>query len=103
MKTAARPAPATDPASWPPYATWPSAHYDSTAPPTSPKHSDTTPGTHSAPSNYYSPAETQLCRDREYGVPAEVIVTKLKDLRFEPFGRTDDPDIPQAASVMDWL
>jgi ribonucleoside-diphosphate reductase alpha chain len=39
----------------------------------------------------------------QYGVPAEVIVTKLKDLRFEPFGRTDDPDIPQATSVMDWL
>ncbi|HEU5472231.1 MAG TPA: hypothetical protein VFV67_16375 [Actinophytocola sp.] len=39
----------------------------------------------------------------QYGVPADVIVTKLKDLRFEPFGRTDDPDIPEASSVMDWL
>ena len=39
----------------------------------------------------------------QYGAPAEVIVTKLKDLRFEPFGHTNDPDIPQAASVMDWL
>jgi len=39
----------------------------------------------------------------QYGVPAEVIVSKLKDLRFEPFGPTDDPDIPQAASVIDWL
>jgi ribonucleoside-diphosphate reductase alpha chain len=38
----------------------------------------------------------------QYGVPAEVIVSKLKDLRFEPFGRTDDPDIPEASSVMDW-
>lgn len=39
----------------------------------------------------------------QYGVPAEVIVSKLKDLRFEPFGWTDDPDIPEAASVMDWV
>lgn len=39
----------------------------------------------------------------QYGVPAEVIVAKLKDMRFEPFGMTDDPDIPQASSVMDWL
>lgn len=39
----------------------------------------------------------------QYGVPAEVIVSKLKDLRFEPFGWTDDPDIPEASSVMDWV
>jgi ribonucleoside-diphosphate reductase alpha chain len=39
----------------------------------------------------------------QYGAPAEVIVSKLKDLRFEPFGLTDDPDIPEAASVMDWM
>lgn len=38
----------------------------------------------------------------QYGVPAEVIVSKLKDLRFEPFGWTDDPDIPEVSSVMDW-
>lgn len=39
----------------------------------------------------------------QYGVPAEVIVSKLKDLRFEPFGMTDDPDIPEVSSVMDWV
>jgi ribonucleoside-diphosphate reductase alpha chain len=39
----------------------------------------------------------------QYGVPAEVIVAKLKDLRFEPFGWTDDPEIPEVSSVMDWL
>jgi ribonucleoside-diphosphate reductase alpha chain len=38
----------------------------------------------------------------QYGVPAEVIVSKLKDLRFEPFGWTDDPEIPEVSSVMDW-
>jgi ribonucleoside-diphosphate reductase alpha chain len=39
----------------------------------------------------------------QYGVPADVIVSKLKDLRFEPFGWTDDPDIPEVSSVMDWV
>jgi ribonucleoside-diphosphate reductase alpha chain len=39
----------------------------------------------------------------QYGVPADVIVSKLKDMRFEPFGWTDDPDIPEASSVMDWV
>lgn len=39
----------------------------------------------------------------QYGVPVEVIVSKLKDMRFEPLGITDDADIPQASSVMDWL
>lgn len=39
----------------------------------------------------------------QYNVPTEVIVSKLKDQRFEPFGMTDDQDIPEASSVMDWL
>jgi ribonucleoside-diphosphate reductase alpha chain len=39
----------------------------------------------------------------QYGVPAEVIVSKLKDLRFEPFGMTDDDEIPDASSIMDWV
>ncbi|OLF06921.1 TSCPD domain-containing protein [Actinophytocola xanthii] len=39
----------------------------------------------------------------QYGAPAEVIVSKLKDLRFEPFGMTDDPEIPDASSIMDWV
>ncbi|MGH3621651.1 MAG: hypothetical protein ACRDQ5_07655 [Sciscionella sp.] len=39
----------------------------------------------------------------QYGVPAEVIVSKLKDMRFEPFGMTDDADIPQTSSVMNWV
>jgi ribonucleoside-diphosphate reductase alpha chain len=39
----------------------------------------------------------------QYGVPVEVIVSKLKDLRFEPLGMTDDPDIPDVASIMDWV
>jgi ribonucleoside-diphosphate reductase alpha chain len=39
----------------------------------------------------------------QYGVPTEVIIKKLQDMRFEPLGMTDDPDIPQVSSVMDWL
>jgi ribonucleoside-diphosphate reductase alpha chain len=39
----------------------------------------------------------------QYGVPPAVIVSKLKDQRFEPLGLTDDEDIPQVTSVMDWL
>jgi ribonucleoside-diphosphate reductase alpha chain len=39
----------------------------------------------------------------QYGVPAEVIVSKLKDMRFEPFGMTNDSDIPEVSSVMDWV
>ncbi|MGH3756313.1 hypothetical protein [Actinophytocola sp.] len=39
----------------------------------------------------------------QYGVPAELVVAKLKDIRFEPLGRTDDPDIPEVSSVMDWV
>jgi ribonucleoside-diphosphate reductase alpha chain len=39
----------------------------------------------------------------QYGVPAEVIVSKLKDMRFEPLGLTDDADLPEVTSVMDWL
>ncbi len=39
----------------------------------------------------------------QYAVPVETIVSKLKDMRFEPMGLTDDPDIPEASSVMDWL
>lgn len=39
----------------------------------------------------------------QYGVPLDVIVQKLMDMRFEPMGMTDDQDIPEATSVMDWL
>jgi hypothetical protein len=37
------------------------------------------------------------------GVSVDVIVSKLKDQRFEPEGMTDDADIPHVTSVMDWL
>lgn len=39
----------------------------------------------------------------QHGVPLETFVAKFKDMRFEPLGRTDDPDIPVASSVGDYL
>jgi ribonucleoside-diphosphate reductase alpha chain len=39
----------------------------------------------------------------QQGVPLEMFVAKFKDQRFEPMGMTDDPDIPDATSVGDYL
>jgi ribonucleoside-diphosphate reductase alpha chain len=39
----------------------------------------------------------------QHGVPLETFVAKFKDMRFEPMGLTDDPDVPVAASVGDYL
>ncbi|MDT5028948.1 MAG: ribonucleoside-diphosphate reductase alpha chain [Micromonosporaceae bacterium] len=39
----------------------------------------------------------------QYGVPLETYVSKFTNMRFEPAGMTDDPDIRMAASVMDYI
>ena len=39
----------------------------------------------------------------QHGVPLETFVSKFKDMRFEPMGMTDDPDIPTTTSVGDYL
>lgn len=39
----------------------------------------------------------------QYGVPLDVLVDKLTNTRYEPMGMTDDPEIPQASSVMDYV
>ncbi|MCL2780587.1 MAG: vitamin B12-dependent ribonucleotide reductase [Actinomycetia bacterium] len=39
----------------------------------------------------------------QYGVPLETFVAKFTNLRFEPAGLTDDPDIRMAQSVMDYI
>ena len=39
----------------------------------------------------------------QYGIPLESYVGKFTNLRFEPAGMTDDPDIRIATSVMDYL
>ena len=39
----------------------------------------------------------------QYGVPLETFVDKFTNLRFEPAGLTDDPDIRMAQSIMDYV
>jgi ribonucleoside-diphosphate reductase alpha chain len=39
----------------------------------------------------------------QYGVPLETYVSKFVNMRFEPAGMTDDPDIRMATSVMDYI
>lgn len=39
----------------------------------------------------------------QHGVPVETFVAKFKDMRFEPLGMTDDPDLPEVSSVGDYL
>jgi len=39
----------------------------------------------------------------QYGVPLETYVEKFTNMRFEPAGMTDDPDIRMAQSIMDYI
>ncbi len=39
----------------------------------------------------------------QYGVPLETYVSKFTNLRFEPAGLTDDPDVRMAQSMMDYI
>ncbi|GAB2680849.1 vitamin B12-dependent ribonucleotide reductase [Thalassiella azotivora] len=39
----------------------------------------------------------------QYGVPLETYVEKFTNLRFEPAGLTDDPDVRMAQSMMDYI
>ena len=39
----------------------------------------------------------------QYGVPLETYVEKFTNMRFEPAGMTDDPDVRMSASVMDYV
>jgi ribonucleoside-diphosphate reductase alpha chain len=39
----------------------------------------------------------------QYGVPLETYVEKFRNMRFEPAGMTDDPDIRIASSVLDYI
>ena len=39
----------------------------------------------------------------QYGVPLEKYVEKFTNMRFEPAGMTDDPDIRMASSVVDYV
>jgi ribonucleoside-diphosphate reductase alpha chain len=37
------------------------------------------------------------------GVPLEVFVSKFINMRFEPLGLTDDPELPAVTSVLDYV
>jgi ribonucleoside-diphosphate reductase alpha chain len=39
----------------------------------------------------------------QYGVPLETYVSKFTNMRFEPAGLTDDPDVRMAQSIMDYI
>ncbi len=39
----------------------------------------------------------------QYGIPLESYVAKFTNMRFEPAGMTDDPDVRIASSVMDYI
>ena len=39
----------------------------------------------------------------QYGIPLESYVAKFTNMRFEPAGMTDDPDIRIATSIMDYI
>ena len=39
----------------------------------------------------------------QYGVPLEAFVSKFVNMRFEPAGMTDDPDIRMSQSMMDYI
>src|SRR4029078_10391830 len=39
----------------------------------------------------------------QYGVPLETYVSKFTNLRFEPAGLTDDPDVRMAQSLMHYV
>ncbi len=39
----------------------------------------------------------------QYGVPLETFVEKFTNMRFEPAGMTDDPDVRMSSSLMDYV
>ncbi len=39
----------------------------------------------------------------QYGVPLETYVSKFVNMRFDPAGLTDDPDVRMAQSIMDYV
>src|ERR1700734_2526044 len=39
----------------------------------------------------------------QYGIPLESYVAKFTNMRFDPAGITDDPDVRMASSVMDYI
>ena len=39
----------------------------------------------------------------QYGLPIDAAVERFRGMRFEPSGPTSNPDIPEAASILDYV
>ena len=39
----------------------------------------------------------------QYGLPLDEAVRRFKGMRFEPFGSTSNPDIPETSSIIDYV
>ncbi len=39
----------------------------------------------------------------QYGLTIEDAVVRFRGMRFEPFGQTSNPDIPEASSIVDYV
>lgn len=39
----------------------------------------------------------------QYGLPIEESIKRFKGMRFEPFGMTSNPDIPECSSIIDYV
>lgn len=39
----------------------------------------------------------------QYGLPLEEAVRRFKGMRFEPMGTTNNPDVPEAQSIVDYV
>jgi ribonucleoside-diphosphate reductase alpha chain len=39
----------------------------------------------------------------QYGLTVEESVSRFKNMRFEPMGATNNPEIPEAASIVDYV
>ncbi len=39
----------------------------------------------------------------QYGLPVPAAVDRFRGMRFEPSGPTDNPDIPEACSILDYV
>jgi ribonucleoside-diphosphate reductase alpha chain len=46
---------------------------------------------------------TSVSLNLQYGVPLRVLVDKFTHMRFEPSGFTNNPDIPMAKSIIDYM
>ena len=49
------------------------------------------------------PSRSSVSLGLQYGVPMRAFVEKFTNMRFEPAGMTDDPDIRFATSLVDYI